>query len=131
MTSPPINVTEPDHEKLRRLLEREATQNLPGIDMLIRELDRATVVPSTEIARDVVTMNSTVRFVEEGAHKTYELTLVYPDTAGQPGTVSILAPVGSALLGLSVGQKISWRVLGGRDLHLRVESVIGQPESQV
>jgi regulator of nucleoside diphosphate kinase len=75
-------------------------------------------------------MNSTVRFVDEGEYKAYELRLVYPNQAGQPGTVSILAPVGSALLGLSVGQTIRWQVPGGRDLQLRVVSVVSQPESE-
>lgn len=131
MTSvPPITITERDNERLQRLLESESARNLPGIDMLIHELDRATVVKSEEIAPDVVTMNSAVRFVEEAEYKAYELQLVYPHKAGQPGTVSILAPVGSALLGLSVGQSIRWQVPGGRDLRLRVVSVIHQPEAQ-
>ena len=93
---PPITVTERDNERLQRLLESESARNLPGVDMLIRELDRADVVKSEEIARDVVTMNSAVRFVEEGEFKAYQLKLVYPDQAGQPSTVSVLAPVGSA-----------------------------------
>jgi regulator of nucleoside diphosphate kinase len=75
-------------------------------------------------------MNSTVRFVDEVEYKAYELQLVYPHQAGQPGTVSILAPVGSALLALSVGQTIHWQVPGARDLQLRVVSVVSQPESE-
>lgn len=126
----PITVTERDHERLQQLLESESMRTLPGIEMLVSELDRAEVVKSEEIGRDVVTMNSTVRFVEEGEFKAYELKLVYPHQAGQPGTVSVLAPVGSALLGLSVGQKIRWQVPGGRDLQLRVVSVVSQPEAQ-
>ena len=60
----------------------------------------------------------------------HELTLVYPDGAGAPGTVSILAPTGSALLGLSVGQSIAWQVPGGRKLQLRVLEVVRQPEAE-
>lgn len=128
--TPAITVTERDHDRMQQLLDTELAHTLPGIDMLVRELDRATIVKSEEIGPDVVTMNSTVRFVEEGEYKAYELKLVYPHNAGQPGTVSILAPVGSALLGLSVGQMIRWQVPGGRDLQLRVVSVVNQPEAE-
>jgi regulator of nucleoside diphosphate kinase len=130
MNAPAIYVTEQDLARLEQLLDSESARMLPGIDMLAAELDRATVVAVEEIGSDVVTMNSTVRFVDEGEYKAYELRLVYPNQAGQPGTVSILAPVGSALLGLSVGQTIRWQVPGGRDLQLRVVSVVSQPESE-
>jgi len=130
MNSPAIYVTERDLARLEQLLEGESARMLPGIDRLAAELNRATVVAADEIGPDVVTMNSTVRFVDESEYKAYELQLVYPHQAGQPGTVSILAPVGSALLGLSVGQTIRWQVPGGRDLQLRVVSVVSQPESE-
>jgi regulator of nucleoside diphosphate kinase len=130
MNEPSITVTERDFERLQKLLEAESNRALPGIDMLVNELDRATVVKSEEIGPDVVTMNSTVRFVDEGSNRAYELKLVYPRQAGEAGSVSVLAPVGSALLGLAVGKKIRWQVPGGRDLRLRVVSVINQPESQ-
>lgn len=130
MNEPSITVTERDFERLQKLLEPESNRALPGIDMLVNELDRATVVKSEEIGPDVVTMNCTVRFVDEGPNRAYELKLVYPRQAGEAGSVSVLAPVGSALLGLSVGKKIRWQVPGGRDLRLRVVSVINQPESQ-
>ncbi|MEZ5549775.1 MAG: nucleoside diphosphate kinase regulator [Pseudomonadales bacterium] len=126
---PPITITEPDFKTLESLLSSEAFRNLPGSEMLQAELDRAAVVSSEEIDTDVVTMNSVVRFVEEGAYKAYQLRLVYPEQAGEPGTVSILAPVGSALLGLTVGQFIRWPASGGRQLRLRVVSVVHQPES--
>lgn len=130
MNEPSITVTQRDFERLQKLLETGSNRALPGIDMLANELDRAEVVRSEEIGPDVVTMNSSVRFVDEGSNKAYELKLVYPRQAGEAGAVSVLAPVGSALLGLSVGQKISWQVPGGRDLRLRVVSVVNQPESQ-
>ena len=127
---PPITITSLDLERLLRLLETEAVQSLPGSEMLQEELSRAHVVSPEEIGPEFVTMNSTVRFVEEGAYKAYQLKLVYPDEAGTPGTVSIFAPVGSALLGLSVGQVIKWPAPGGRRLSLKIVSVVEQPESQ-
>jgi regulator of nucleoside diphosphate kinase len=75
-------------------------------------------------------MHSTVQFVEEDTGKTHEMTLVYPqDIDGTPGKVSILAPVGSALLGLSEGQEIEWSRPGGGVIRLRVERVTYQPEA--
>ena len=74
-------------------------------------------------------MNSTIRFVDETSKAETQLTLVYPVAAGAPGTVSVLAPVGSALLGLSVGQTISWPMPGGRTAELRVLEVLRQPEA--
>src|SRR3546814_8305637 len=64
---------------------------------------------------DVISMNSTARFLDENSGEERELTLVYPrDATGEPGRVSILAPVGSALLGLRVGQSIDWPMSGNR-----------------
>lgn len=126
---PPIVLSSLDLERLERLLDSTSYKHLPGIDALRRELDRATVVQPTEVPPDVVTMNSTVRFVDEVTGSNFELSLVYPNSAGMPGTVSIMAPIGSALLGLSVGQSISWQVPGGRELQLRILEIAQQPEA--
>ena len=74
-------------------------------------------------------MNSRIKFVEDASGKTFELTLVYPQDAGKPDSISILAPVGSALLGLSVGQTIDWQASGNRSLRLRVTAIDYQPEA--
>ena len=79
-------------------------------------------------------MNSTARFKVVGAGgdtgEERELTLVYPrDADGQPDKVSILAPVGSALLGLRIGDTIEWPVPGGRTIRLQVLSIRFQPEA--
>lgn len=130
MSMPPITITQRDYGRLERLLDTESVRALPGSSLLREELNRATVVEPEEIGANFVTMNSTVRFVDEKANTAYQLTLVYPDQAGTPGSVSVFAPVGSALLGLEVGQTIAWQVPGGRQLNLRVVSVINQPESK-
>lgn len=131
MNTPPITITAPDLERLEQCLESRTARELPGIDMLYEELMRADIVDASEIASDIVTMNSTVVFVDEQSEQQYELTLVYPDQAGKSGTVSVLAPVGSALLGLAVGQAIEWQIPGGRQLRLRVNAVRYQPESTI
>src|SRR3546814_1357891 len=80
---------------------------------------------------DVISTNSTARFLDENSGEERELTLVYPrDATGEPGRVSILAPVGSALLGLRVGQSIDWPMSGNRHINLRVLSIKYQPEAR-
>lgn len=127
---PPITVTTLDLERIEELLDSEVSKRVPGIDALKYELERANVIEPHEVPPGLVTMNSTVLCCDELTMSEYELTLVYPNAANQSDRVSILAPVGSALLGLSVGQKISWQVPGGRILQLHVLEVRYQPEAQ-
>jgi regulator of nucleoside diphosphate kinase len=112
------------------LLEREPDSE--SKTALTEELSRATVVASEEIPAGVVTMNSIVRCVDDLTGKRFEVTLVYPgrSTDERANPVSILAPFGTALLGLSVGQSINWQVPGGKDLSLRILEVVYQPESE-
>ena len=126
---PAIIVSNRDLERLEILLEKQSNAALPGIDLLRKELERAEIVEPTEIPADVVTMNSVVHFIDDSTGSKFEMTLVYPEAAGSAETVSVLAPVGSALLGLSVGQSISWQVPGGRELQLRVIDIVQQPEA--
>ena len=128
-TQPPILISETDLDRLERILESSATEKVPGIAELERELERAEVVPSREIPPTVVTMNSRVRFREVVSSEEFELTLVYPKDVDSNGkTVSILAPVGSALLGLSEGDEIEWPKPGGGTLRVRIEEIPYQPE---
>jgi regulator of nucleoside diphosphate kinase len=126
---PPITVSSLDLARLEQMMAEPKYQKLPGLADLQRELDRATVLEPTEIPPGLVTMNSTVRFVEDSTLSEYELTLVYPNEGGAAGAISILVPVGSALLGLSVGQTIDWQVPGGREITLRILDVLRQPEA--
>jgi regulator of nucleoside diphosphate kinase len=125
---PEITVSSADLDRLEGLLG-ELRAGAPEIaDGLRSELDRARIVEPDEVPKDVVTMNSTVRFVDEESGKEFERTLCYPGEAtGGVDKVSILAPLGSALLGLSVGQRIDWPVPGGRTAHIRILEVLSQP----
>lgn len=129
-TLPPILITRVDCDRLEALLDSRAVRSLPGLDALRVELERAEVVEPREIPREVATMNSKVKFIEDASGKTFELTLVYPQQAGQPESISILAPVGSALLGLRVGQTIQWPMPGGKTSELRLLEVLEQPEAE-
>ncbi|MBW4653873.1 MAG: nucleoside diphosphate kinase regulator [Kaiparowitsia implicata GSE-PSE-MK54-09C] len=124
---PPIIVTDRDLQRLERLLER-LEDDEPGVAALQSELDRADVVTPDKIPAGIVTMNSRVHCREESSGKDYRLTLVYPHQVGAEGLVSILAPVGSALLGLSVGQEIDWPTSTGKVLKLILLDVEYQPE---
>ncbi|GAA3922381.1 nucleoside diphosphate kinase regulator [Luteimonas lutimaris] len=126
---PSIVMSRLDYDRIEALLEGA---NERGIDTasLEAEMERADVVEPAQMPGDVISMNSTARFVDESSGEERELTLVYPrDATGEPGRVSILAPVGSALLGLRVGQSIDWPMPGNRTLNLRVLSIKYQPEA--
>lgn len=104
-------------------------QMLEPNDELQHELDRAIVVSWDAVPRDVVTMNSRVLYVDEATGERRLVQIVYPAEADAgDGRVSVLAPVGSALLGLSVGQAIEWDFPDGSRRRLRVEDVSYQPE---
>lgn len=126
MSKPPIVLSRLDVERLEALLERLPPQEHAA---LRGELERADVREPAAMPADVVTMNSVVSFEDEGSGERLTLTLVYPAAAGKPGSVSILAPVGSALLGLTCGQQIDWPMPGGQPRRLRVMEVAYQPEA--
>lgn len=128
----PIFVSSSDLSRIEALLgatqDSDSTLNLA----LKEELDRARILEPDKMPGDVVTMNSTVKFIVEPTGKAFQLTLVYPkDATGErQDVVSILAPIGSALLGLSVGQTIDWPLPGGRTTSVRVVEVVYQPERE-
>ncbi len=127
---PSIIVSSRDLARLEALLESPALSRLPAAIALSGELGRAQVLPPEQIPSGVVTMHSRVECIDELHDEPHTLTLVYPHEADvERGRVSVLAPVGSALLGLSVGQSIDWQAPGGRPLRLRVRAVHYQPEA--
>lgn len=129
MSKPPITLSRIDLERIEALLERAPPAEAASLAALRAELDRAEVVEPTAIPAQIVTMNSTVTFEDENDGEKLTLTLVYPSAAGAPGTVSIMAPVGSALLGLTQGQTIDWPTPDGRKRRLRVLEISFQPEA--
>jgi regulator of nucleoside diphosphate kinase len=126
---PKITVSRVDLQRIEALLERLPAAETAKLDTLRAELERADVVEPEAMPAHTVTMNSTVTFKDEGNGEQLTLTLVYPASAGAPGTVSILAPVGSALLGLAQGQQIDWPMPDGRMRRLKVLDIAYQPEA--
>ena len=116
-----------DHDRLERLLEKVGAR--PDLDALREELERAEIVEPEAVPRTLVTMNSVVRFVDVASGRESEVKLVFPAHADGVDRVSVLAPVGSALLGLSEGDEIDWPLPQDRKRRLRVLAVTYQPEA--
>jgi regulator of nucleoside diphosphate kinase len=127
---PPIYLLQPDLDRLTDLLEAYAVgAGGRRFEQLEGELTRAKVVPPDQIPQDIVTMNSRVLFEDEKTGERREVTLVYPKDADiDAGKISVLVPVGSALLGLRVGQSIDWMLPNGEKRRYRVIAVPHQPQ---
>jgi regulator of nucleoside diphosphate kinase len=125
---PNITISTVDLNRIDRLLDRLPSSQASARDALVDELARAAVVDPWDMPPRVVTMNSTVRFrLEDGEE--WCRTLVYPKDVGpDDDTVSVLSPVGTALLGLSEGDRMRWTHAGGRSIGVEVVEVIYQPE---
>ena len=127
--NPPITISSLDAVRLEKMLDSLGNNQFPDKESLQDELDRANIVEPQQIPPDVVTMNSTVTFKVESSDREFSLTLVYPNDAGDnTSKISILAPVGSALLGLREGDEMSWPKPGGGLLVVRILKVVYQPE---
>ncbi|MCZ8548000.1 nucleoside diphosphate kinase regulator [Mesorhizobium qingshengii] len=126
---PNIRISQSDHARLSVLASTVATRNPEASDELLAELERARIVADGWVSDGTVRMGSTVTFKPDtGNAKT--VTLVYPADADiAEGKVSILTPIGTALIGLSAGQSIMWTARDGRRHELSVLAV-AQPASQ-
>lgn len=130
MSRPAIIINERDAERLDRLLEQPAHASLPVADALNEELDRAQMCAPEAMPHDVVTMNSRVKFRELKSGEERVRTLVYPaQMTDSTSQLSVLAPVGAALLGLRVGDTIHWALPGGATADLEVLELLYQPEA--
>jgi regulator of nucleoside diphosphate kinase len=114
------------HDEYRRLtiLALAGAGHAPEVsDSLLYELDRATVIPDGRVPRDVVRMGSSVRFrTSQGEER--DVHLVYPADANITlGRISVMTPVGAALVGLTAGQSITWQARDGRRHALTVLAV--------
>lgn len=117
MKRPPIVITNTDHQKLRALIEeqRRVNRRLPeSLHDLVEELNRAEVKDAAEIGANVVTLGSQARIRELENDDVMEYTLVTPEEADiDEGKISILAPLGTAMLGYRVGDVFEWEVPSG------------------
>ena len=108
---------------------RYETYKKESIKNLEKEIERATLMSSKDIPEDVITMNSRVTLVDEETGEKEDYYLVYPEEADvSENKISILAPVGTAMLGYRVGDIIEWPVPKGV-IRYKVEKVLFQPEA--
>ena len=127
-----IHITEFDLMQLRSLIIEARYSNYRGtpyLDNLVKELDRATVVSSKEVPPDVITMNSQVRLRDLDTDEEMIYTLVFPEDGNiSQGKVSVLAPIGTAMLGYQVGETFEWEVPAGTR-KIKIEEILYQPEA--
>ncbi|QMU29677.1 nucleoside diphosphate kinase regulator [Adhaeribacter radiodurans] len=126
-----IYLTEKDYQRLHNLVQHQShIYGNQATQVLCRELKRAKIVASEEIPVNVITMNSTVRLKELKSKAEMVVTIVYPKEANlSDRKISVLAPVGTAVLGCQVGDKIEWHLPQGPATY-KIEEIIYQPEAQ-
>ncbi len=127
-----LYLTEQDAQRLNllvRQLERTDLRDQVFIKSLKNEILRAKVLPATSIPGDVVTMNSRVQLTDMANGQRLVFEIVYPgDSDFEIGKISILSPIGTALLGYRVEDTVLWEVPGGTRT-LKIDKVLYQPEA--
>ncbi|MBN9310147.1 MAG: nucleoside diphosphate kinase regulator [Devosia sp.] len=128
--SPDIVLCADDHDRLRDLAHAGLNMASTVADDLLYELDRASVLPLQQMPADVVRMGSTVRYrTSDGEQR--EVTLVFPGEADiERNRISVMTPIGAALIGIQKGQSITWTTRDGRKQVLTALRVI-QPENEM
>ncbi|MGE0717584.1 MAG: nucleoside diphosphate kinase regulator [Alphaproteobacteria bacterium] len=123
-TLPPIVLGDADHDILSNLADACAAAMPDVASYLARELDRARVVPDARVPDDVVALGSALSYRDETTGAERRVTLVRPgeeDIAA--GRISVMTPVGAALIGLAAGQSITWETRRGAPRTLTVLGV--------
>ncbi len=121
---PEIRMIDSEADALTELTLQQQRDSICFYELLLDEIDRATICSRTNISPQVVTMGSEVTFLDEKNGTERTLRLVYPGDADiAAGRLSILTPVGAGLIGLSVGQSINWPDRGGMDHRLSIVAV--------
>lgn len=132
MTDRVIYITEYDVKRLRELIEDMKRADYYGredVKQLEAELERGHVVEPQAVPPQVITMNSKARLIDLDTGEEMTYTLVFPQDANiREGRISVLAPIGTAMLGYSVGDTFEWPVPDGVR-RLKVQEVLYQPEA--
>ena len=131
MTREQILITREDKKRLLRVLPRLGTEYADREDLLLlaEEIERAVEIEPDDVPADVVTLNSTARVTDLESGASMDYTIVMPGEANyEAGKISVLAPLGTALLGYRVGDEIEWEVPRGVR-RLRIDAVLFQPEA--
>jgi regulator of nucleoside diphosphate kinase len=117
-----ILMTERDYLRIKHILSFQNSSNFENLEI---ELDRAKIIDDNEIPQGLVTMNKKFKFEVMQEQKTMIITIVYPEDANfAEGKISVLAPLGSALIGLQVNQEINWMFPDGKVKRLKILEVL-------
>jgi regulator of nucleoside diphosphate kinase len=128
---PPVRIEADEYERLAALAGATRASVGAAAEALLAELDRAQVVPAADFPANAVRMGSEVTFRDEATGQVQHARLVYPGEADiSTGCVSVLAPIGAALIGLSVGQTISWAMPNRRLRTLTILDVAPPPSPE-
>ncbi|WP_309083289.1 nucleoside diphosphate kinase regulator [Chelativorans sp.] len=120
---PSITISQTDHDRLLGLATAMEDRDPALADIMIGELERARVVKDAALPETVVRMGSTLTYTADDGEP-LTVTLVYPGEADiAEGKISVATPVGTALIGLSVGQTIDWTARDGRVHRLTVTDI--------
>ena len=132
MTDRTIYITEFDMQRLKELLEDAKASSYRGrndLEQLEMELNRSILVAPQDVPADVITMNSRVCLFDLDNEDELTCTLVFPNEADiSQNKISVLAPIGTAMLGYSVGDTFEWEVPAGL-ARFRVKEILYQPEA--
>lgn len=124
MNDTTLIISNDDFQKITSLIR---SSNNETAVLLEEELGRAAIVADEQLPSDVVAMNSIVKFVDLESKKESTVTLVFPQDANvEEHKVSVLAPIGAALIGLKVGHTISWPLPNGKERQIKVVSVTNE-----
>ena len=127
-------LTDQDYKRLKDVLDLQVRQSrtlASELQSLENLLDLARIVRSEEVPQNVVTMNSRVVFRDLGTGSEGTVTITYPAEADpSSGRISVLSPVGTALVGATEGQEIELPLPHGNRRSIRIESVVYQPEAE-
>ncbi|WP_249979320.1 nucleoside diphosphate kinase regulator [Vreelandella olivaria] len=128
---PPIIINRLDAERIQRLIDHASEKDLMVAELLDEELSRGEVLDPQDIPDDVVSMNSQIRFTDLTRGRQMIRTLVYPHALESvPDGISVMAPIGAALIGLKVGDVIEWPLPNQTEVRLRIDAIFWQPERE-
>jgi regulator of nucleoside diphosphate kinase len=116
VTLPPVIISETDREDLYDVATSALTNSrmAPAASNVLREIYRATIVPNDQLPTNVVAVNSCVDVRDNVAGANRRIVLVLPgETSNKPNAVSVLSPLGAALIGLSEGSSVEWCTASG------------------
>lgn len=120
-------ITQKDLARIKNVLSYQDSEEFEDLEL---ELDRAHIITDDEVPKDLVTMNSKIRFINIQDDKEMIVTIVYPSDADfKMGRISVLAPLGSALIGLRVNQEINWKFPDNKTRTLKILEILYQPEA--